>query len=399
MNGVIRERIIKKGKDKRGKLKENLKVYDVFYRFQDPNTGAWKQTSKKGFRGKGEAEDFLLKVNSQMAENTFVKLSKLTVREYLLKWMEDYVEANLRASSISGYKNNIERHILPYIGNIELQSLTTYQIDELYKKLQKSGRSDGKGGLSPKSIMYVHRVLTKALNVAERQSLIPRNPASYATPPKVRKPKCEIYDKDEIIELLESVKDNDFVVAITLAAICGMRRGEILGLMRDDINLKERTISIRRQLIPTKEGLIFEQPKSEDSNRIIHAPQEVITIIEHHLQCQERYKEKLGDDYQDNGLVNCYPDGRMIDPRNFSKIFAKTLKDAGLKHIKFHALRHSAATLMLSAGVPMKVASQILGHSTVGITADLYQHVISDMKLEAADKVGNILFKKGDENE
>ena len=178
MNGVIKERIIKKGKDKHGKIKENLKVYDVYYRYQDPTTGIWKQTSKKGFRSKGEAEAFLLQVNSQMANNTFVKISKLTIREYLLKWFDDYVKANLRASSIAGYKNNIDKHILPYIGNIELQSLTTYQIDELYKKLYKSGRSDGKGGLSPKSIMYVHRVLTKALNAAERQSLIPRNPAN-----------------------------------------------------------------------------------------------------------------------------------------------------------------------------------------------------------------------------
>ena len=167
--------------------------------------------------------------------------------------------------------------------------------------------------------MYVHRVLTKALNAAERQSLIPRNPASYATPSKVRKLKCEIYSKDEIIALLESVKDSDYAVAITLAAICGMRRGEILGLKHEDINLKYRTIRIQRQLIPTKDGLIFKQPKREDSNRIIHAPQEVMIIIEKHLQRQEKYKEMLGNEYQDNGLVNCYPDGRMIDPRNLSK--------------------------------------------------------------------------------
>lgn len=392
MNGTIKERIIKKGKDNRGKTKENLKVYDVYYRFQDPVTGKWKQTSKKGFRNKGDAEKYLLKVNSQIIDNTFVPVSRMTVREYLTDWLNDYVKLNLRASSIAGYKNNIEKHILPYIGNVELQGLTTLQIDELYKKLLKNGRSGGKEGLSPKSVLYVHRVLTKALGMAEKQSIVQRNTASFASPPKVRKPKCDIYEKDEIKALLDYLKNTDMEVPIALAAICGMRRGEVLGLMHGDICFNNNTIQIQRQLIPTKEGPIFEQPKSEDSNRIINAPQEVMAMIKQHLDRQEGYKKMLGEEYQDNGLINCYPDGRMIDPRNFSKMFAKILKDAGLKHIKFHALRHSAATLMLSAGVPMKVASQILGHSTIGITADLYQHVVTDMKKEAAEKVRNILF-------
>lgn len=396
MNGTIKERIIAKGKDQSGKLKENLKVYDVYYRFQDPATGLWKQTSKKGFRRKGDAEAFLLRVNSQMSDNSFVKLTKCTLRDYLVvQFITDYVEPNLRASSVAGYKVNINKHILPYIGNIELQSLSTYHIDDLYKKLYKAGN-----GLSAKSILYVHRVLSKALNLAVKQSLLSKNPATLATLPRVKKPKTNILEKDEILKLLNHIKGTDMEVPIALAALCGLRRGEVLGLAISDVDLDQMTIRIHRQLIPTKDGLVFESPKSEDSTRVVCAPREVIDMIQSRINCIEEYKKIFGDEWQENGLLNTYPDGRMIDPRNFSKMFAKTLKTAGIKHVRFHDLRHSAASLMLAANVPMKVASQILGHSSISITADLYQHVISDLKKDAADKIGSMLYgKKTDQKE
>jgi len=144
--------------------------------------------------------------------------------------------------------------------------------------------------------------------------------------------------------------------------------------------------------VSTKAGLIFQEPKSEDSNRIIHPPAEVMGILEKHLNIQEERKRLLGDDYKDTDLINCYPDGRPIDPRYFSHKFSDVLKNHGLKHIRFHDLRHSCATLMLTSGVEMKVASQILGHSSIGITADLYTHVLAETKKDAAIKIGNEIF-------
>lgn len=121
-------------------------------------------------------------------------------------------------------------------------------------------------------------------------------------------------------------------------------------------------------------------------------------MIKQQISRIEQNKIFFGNGYQENVMLNTYPDGRKIDPRNFSKMFAKTLKDAGFKHIRFHDLRHSAASLYLLAGVPLKVTSQILGHSNIGITGDLYQHVVIDMKKDAADKVGNILYGKQEDS-
>jgi len=341
MNGTITERIIKKGKDKKGKIRENLKVYDVYYRYIDPNTGKWRQTSKKGFRSKGEAEAFILKTNSLIAENAFVQPKKITVREYLLDWLDSYVRTNLRASTIAGYEINIEKHIIPHLGNIELQSLTSSHIDGFYAQKLKTGRIDGKGGLSAKSVMYIHRVLNEALEHAIKKKLITHNVSKDVTNlPRLKKYKSLVYDSKEIKELLQVVRDTDMEVPVVLAAISGMRRGEVLGLKKTDISFENQTIRIRRQLIATKTGLVFEDPKSEDSNRIIHPPVEVIKIIEKHLNRQEETKKLLGNDYQNMDLVNCYPDGRPIDPRYFSHKFSNVLEKSGLKHIRFHDLRY-----------------------------------------------------------
>ena len=173
-----------------------------------------------------------------------------------------------------------------------------------------------------------------------------------------------------------------------------MRRGEILGLKWDDINYKNSSIKISKQLIVTEEGIEFDSPKSENSNRTINIPSKMIETFEKQKLKQDDYKKLLGNEYKDLNLVNCKLDGSPIDPRYFSKIFSNLLKKKQLKHIRFHDLRHSCASLLLTAGVPLKVASEILGHSTVTITADLYSHVIDDLKRDAADKIDNILYPR-----
>ena len=388
MNGCINERIINKGKNKNGKTVNNLKVYDVFYRFRDPATGKLKQTSKKGFRTKGDAENFILKINTQMGDNTFSQPDKILFRDYLKYWLDVYVnESNLRKTTIAGYLVNINGHVIPSLGNIELQNLTASHIENFYAQKLKNGRLDGKGGLSAKSIKYIHRVLSKALDHALKKRLTTRNVAKEVSIiPKVKKYHAEIYNKQEIRLLLGYVKDTDMEVPIALAAICGLRRGEVLGLKWCDINFENCIVKICRQLIPTKDGFQFEAPKSETSNRVCSVPEEIINILARHRKNQDYYRELLGIDYNDNDLINCNPDGSLISPSYFSKRFSTVIKNAGLKHIRFHDLRHSCASLMLLAGVQMKVASDILGHSSIGITADLYTHVITDLKKEAALK-------------
>lgn len=255
MNGSIKERIIKSGKNKKGKIIKNLKVYDCYYRYPCPHTGKSKQTSRKGFRKKGDAEAFLLELNSQIAGNNFIPPKKLTVREYLLGWLETYVEPNLRKSTIAGYKINIEKHIIPRIGNIELKDLTSSHLDSFYALKQKEGRLDGKGGLAPKTVLYLHRVLSEALEHAIRKGLLTRNVAKYVTNlPRLKKFQSTVLETEEIRTLLNLVKDTDMEAPIALAAICGLRRGEILGLKESEISWEKHLIRICRQLIATNNG-------------------------------------------------------------------------------------------------------------------------------------------------
>jgi integrase len=392
MNGLIKTRIIKKGLDKNGKEKENLKVYDVYYRFKEPSTGMWRQTSKKGFRSKGEAEDFLLKINSQLNSNTFIRPKKITVREYLEEWIKTYVECNLKKTTISSYISIIRLHIIPALGNIELQKLTALHIDEFYAQKLKNGRLNGKGGLSQKSLMYIHRILSEALDHAIKKKFLTTNPIKNITNvPKVPRYRAEIYNKNEILNLLEIIKDTDMECSIALAVLCGLRRGEVLGLKWKDIDFTNSVIKIARQLIPIGNAFEYDTPKSESSIREIVAPATVISILEKQRAKQDEYKRMLNDEYQDNELINCDNDGSPINPKNFSKRFAYFLKKNNLKHIRFHDLRHSYASLMLTSGNSLKVTSSLLGHSTISLTADTYTHVLSDLKRDAANRIDNTL--------
>lgn len=392
MNGTIKTRIIKKGLDRNGKEKENLKVYDVYYRFKDPSTGIWKQTSKKGFRNKGDAENFLLKVNSQLNDNIFIQHKKITLREYLEEWLASYVECNLKKSTISSYKSIVKLHIIPLLGNIELQKLTSSHIDKFYAEKLKNGRLDGKGGLSQRSIQYIHRILSEALNHAVKKKLLTTNPIRDITnTPKVPKYRAKIYTKDEIVQLLNTSNGTDLECPIALAALCGLRRGEVLGLLWDDIDFTNSSLSISRQLIATDTGYEFDTPKSETSIRNISLPSTVVSILENQKTKYETLKKMLKNEFKDNNLVYSNNDGTPINPKNFSKMFAYFLKKNKLKHIRFHDLRHSYASLMLVSGNSLKVTSELLGHSTISLTADTYTHVISDLKKEAANKIDNIL--------
>lgn len=395
MNGTIKNRIMKKGLDKNGKEKENLKVYDVYYRFKEPSTGVWKQTSKKGFRNKVDAENFLLKINTQFNDNMYIQPKKITLREYLEEWISSYVECNLKKSTISSYKSLIKLHIIPSLGNIELQKLTASHIDTFYAQKLKNGRLDNKGGLSQRYIQYIHRTLSEALGHAVKKKLLITNPIKDITNiPKVSKYRAQIYDKNEIVQLLNISRGSELECPIALAALCGLRRGEALGLKWSDIDFKNSTLSITRQLIATDEGYEFDTPKSETSIRKISIPNTVLSILENQKIKYENLKTALKGDFKDNNLVCSYSDGMPINPKSFSKIFAYFLKKNKLNHIRFHDLRHSYASLMLVSGSSLKVTSELLGHSTISLTADTYTHVIDDLKKDAAIRIDNILTNK-----
>lgn len=399
MQGSIKERIKKRAIDSQGRTRNNLKVYDVYYRYKDPATGKIKSTVKRGFPTKTAAQNFLLDLNSKLAINSFLAPKVVLFKDYLNEWLQIYAKVNLRASTYIGYQRIIKSHLIPNLGELDIKDISSASIDKLYAYLLQKGRVDGRGGLSAKSVQYTHRVLNEALEHAVKKQLIYHNPVrSITNVPRPKKFKSDIYTAEEILQLLSITKDSVFEVPVVLAAVCGLRRGECLAITVSDVDFTNKTLSINKQLLTIDGKTVVSEPKSEDSNRIISAPQEVFDIIAHHIAANEKNKSMLLHEYDDQGLIVCQADGKCIQPVLFSKNFSRLIARNKLKKIRFHDLRHSCASLMLKSGVAMKTASQILGHSSISITADLYTHVLEETKKEAAAQIGNTLFGDSKKN-
>ncbi|KAF0194377.1 MAG: prophage LambdaCh01 site-specific recombinase phage integrase [Bacillota bacterium] len=369
---------------------------------------SWQVIIEAGFDGNGErkrlyrtvegtkkdAEKVMNQLLSELHQGTLIEPSKLSVQEYLRGWMKTYVEPNLSPTTIDGYRVNIEKHIIPSIGHIRLQELSPLHLQRFYSEKLKNGRVDGKGGLGAKSVIYIHRNIREALDHALRMQLIPRNVADLVTLPKAKPFKSAVYDEDQIKALVQVAQGTDMELPVTLAAALGLRRGELLGLKWENIDLEKRTINVCNNLVPTSNGNITKAPKSENSRRTLDFPEGLVMILKKHRRMQAEKKLMLGPGYCGEGYVCCQDDGQHWAPSYFSRKFAYFLKRHKLPHIRLHDLRHSNATLMLKYGVPAKVASQRLGHSNIGITLDLYSHVMSDMQKDAADKIDVGLFQQ-----
>ena len=393
MQGSIKERIRKRGRDAQGRMRTDLKVYDVRYRYIDPITGRVKQIQKRGFLRRSDAEAFLLKINAEQADGIYLAPETVLMNDYLADWLENYAKPRVRASTYEGYERIVKKHLSPALGKFEIKKVTPTLIDRLYANLLRHGRQDGKGGLSAKTVLYTHRVLSEALEHAVKKNLIARNPAKNLTNvPKPKKFRSSIYTVEELLHLLEVIRDTPYELAVALAGLCGLRRGECLALRPEDVDFERHVLHIRRQLIEVNRELQFTEPKSMESIRTIGAPLEVFEIIQRRMQAIQRHKEMLQAEYQEHELLLCGNNGMPFRPRNFTANFKAILVKNRLKDIRFHDLRHTCASLMLTSGVALKTASEILGHSSIAITADLYTHVMEDTKLAAARQIGECVF-------
>ena len=346
---------------------------------------------------KREAETKLTELLHQLDGGTFIRPTKLTVGEYLGRWLRDYVESHVRETTARRYRSIVQRHLIPALGAIPLMSLSPSHVQAAYAHaLGEKGRLDGRGGgLSARSVVQHHRILSEALKHAMRWGLIGRNVATLVDPPRVERTEADFLDAEAIHALLRAAQGTPYHTLLLVAAATGLRRSEILALRWRDINIEAANLRVVRALhqLPGPR-FVFLEPKSGKSRRAVALGPAAILAIRAHREQQEAERERLGMEAGDDSLVFPNPKGLPISPATLSKAFKRIATKAGLPDAHLHLLRHSHASLLLEQGVHLKVVQERLGHSTIAITADTYSHVAAHLQQEAAAKFDEALLRE-----
>lgn len=316
------------------------------------------------------ANDYMIKLEHTMREGSYVEPSNLLLSTFLNTWIEGY-SINIRPGTYRGYKRNIK--LLTSVLDKPLQKVNPADIEKAYATLKKT--------LSGTSVLYIHRVLSRALKDAEKQRLINRNTCDLVnTPKKDKSTRAKIIHPDDLQKYLAAFEGHYLYIAVYLAMSCGLRRGEVCALKWSDI---------RKGVIHVDHNLTAEGLGPTKSGRSKSIP--VTSVTEKELRAQKKrqsdFKVKLWGDYNRSDFVVTQDDGSPAKLSTISIVFQKMLKKNNLEHVRFHDLRHSAASLMIMAGIDLKTVSLILGHSTIAITADTYGHIIEEHKREAISKI------------
>ena len=315
------------------------------------------------------------------------RADEYTVAAWLRTWFELYAKPHIRPSTMNYYHRNIEQHIIPAIGDIPLNKLTTRDLQKLYNDLQNNGRlrkvqKKEKPGLSNSTVRGIHMMLHNALDRAVKEKLILTNPTENCIIPKIEKQEMKILHPDHISAYLDAAEQRGALPMFYLELVSGLRKGELTALLWSDLDIQNRTIYVSKQYVKNPNGeLTLSRPKTETSVRKVSIPQEAVDLLiaEHGKHPENPY------------MFPSPATGEMYYPDSVVNLHKKILKDAGLPHIRFHDLRHTFATLALQNGVDVKTVSSMLGHCDAGFTLRTYTHTTRQMQRNAAEKMGDFM--------
>jgi len=278
-----------------------------------------------------------------------------------------------------------------------MAKLQANTLQNFYNEKLEQGRVDGKGGLSTRMVRYMHAIIRQAMQQAVKEGLLGRNVADATNPPVIKNKQMRPLAETELLDFLEleTVRTDRLLTAYLLAATTGMRRGELLGLCWDCVDLERGVVTVQRQLLVLNSGLILDETtKTKSGKRSINMTDDAIRELKAHRKRQLQGRLLLGEAYQDNSLVFCKEDGSLLRPEEFTKRFQRHLVNAGLPKVRLHDLRHTHATLLLQRGIPAKLVQERLGHSSITMTLDLYSHVTPEMAKLAAESLNGLLAKR-----
>ncbi len=354
-----------------------------------------RPASKGKFRiflhvGKGKYQSHLFKGTRRQAERkaasltheqtmgTLVEPTKTTTGDYLDQWLAGHDAA---PRTLERYGELIDKHLKPAFGTVALLKLSPLTIQTYY---QNTNRCDGKGKLSKRTVLHLHRVLREALRRAVRLGILAANPTDRVDSPRPERTEMKTLDEKELNKLFKNFEGHRLYAPVVVAGTTGLRRGELLALRWSDIDLSAATLTVTRSLQETKSGLAFKSPKTKSSERTIDIGPLTVEVLRRHAVEQKRAQLAAGPAWVGEGLVFPTLDGSPWRPSTFTTSWVGRVRDVGFSGLRFHDLRHTHASQLLRAGVNPKVVAARLGHSNVAMLMSTYAHALPADHKQAA---------------
>lgn len=381
----------------KGSLVNRNGHYSVILEDKDELTGKRRQ---KWIAVKGnyaEASKQMTRMVNDRNNGVFVKPSKTTIQAYLESWLKDTALPNMTPRNYEGYEFNANRYIIPVLGQITITNLKAQQIQKLCAEQQQLGHF--------RTAQYIYNTLNKSLKSAVKMGLLVRNPCEGVESPKVPKHEMQTMNKNDIHIFLEYARKSPYYALFYTDLFTGMRRSELLALRWSDVDLLLMHISINRTLHLMKYGtykgqLIFKQPKTARSSRMIPITPSNAAVLREHLEARHKFLKSLdpnfdpGKDFDQNELVFCHYDGKPYQPDSISHAWLKLSRRTGLQKIRLHDARHSFATIHLGMGTHPKIVQEMLGHASIKTTLDTYSHVTPGLEQAAANRFDDVVTGK-----
>jgi integrase len=369
------------------------RFYAVIYDGIDPLTGRERRQWHPAGTDRDDADRLARRLGVQASAR--LRHCGLSLARYLREEWLPAKRLSLRPSTWDGYSNKLELHVIPRLGSIPLRRLRVEHIQALYSDLLAEGRADGMGGLDPKSVLEVHVIVRKALADATRRGLVVRNVADTAEAPKRRRPKRQVrsWTAEQLRVFLDAARHHRLFPAFWLAATTGMRRSEVLALRWEDLDFDAARLSVHRALVSVRYELHESHGKTSSARRCIDLDDDTLAIL---TAWRKELAHELARPLRPDDYLFPTQSGSAIHPDSFSGAFGRLVASADVPRVRLHDLRHTHATLLLKAGVPIKVVSERLGHATPGFTMATYQHVLPGMQAEAARTFAALLAPSTD---
>lgn len=354
----------------------------------------WIKTDLTAKSGKRECEKVLRETLSQYEHNELLITSNILFSEYILVWLN---EAKIKVDEVTylHYQEVVNSQILPYFKeiNIKLIDVNRSVLQKYFTEKFENGRIDGKGGLSSTTLKHHRNIINQVMNLAVKNNLLLQNPCQYVTMPKSERYNYDFYNLEEINEFLNSIKDERLYPLYFVTIAFGLRRSEVLGIKWDSIDLNNKKLTIKHTRVDSYKVIEKDSTKNQSSYRSYPLNEDMISLFVK-LRNDERNNKKLfGNEYIKSEYVFKMENGKPYSPNYITKQHGKILKKYGFRHIRFHDLRHSCASLLNAQGFTLKDIQEWLGHSDIQTTANTYAHLDVKRKENISNTLTSIITK------